>query len=78
MVSKRRTYTREFKVETVNVITGSNQSVAEVARYLEIHPPRSTSGFVSTGRIPLRPFLAKESRPQKLRKSAVSGAKTNA
>ncbi len=38
MVSKRRTYTREFKVETVNLITGSNQSVAEVARDLEIHP----------------------------------------
>jgi transposase len=38
MVSKRRTYTREFKVETVNLITGSDQSVAEVARDLEIHP----------------------------------------
>ena len=37
MVSNRRTYTREFKVETVNLITGSNQSVAEVARDLEIH-----------------------------------------
>jgi transposase len=38
MVSKRRTYTREFKVETVNLIIGSDQSVAEVARDLEIHP----------------------------------------
>ncbi len=38
MVSKIRTYTREFKVETVNLITGSNQSGAEVARDLEIHP----------------------------------------
>uniref|UniRef100_UPI0038B384B8 transposase n=1 Tax=Geothermobacter ehrlichii TaxID=213224 RepID=UPI0038B384B8 len=27
-----------FKVETVNLITGSDQSVAEVARDLEIHP----------------------------------------
>ena len=27
MVSKRRTYTREFKVKTVNLITGSDQSV---------------------------------------------------
>ncbi len=38
MVSKRRTYTREFKLETVNLITGSGHSVAEVARDLEIHP----------------------------------------
>ncbi len=38
MVSKRRTYTREFKVETVDLITGSGHSVAEVARDLEIHP----------------------------------------
>jgi len=38
MVSKRRKYTREFKVETVNLITGSDQSVAEVAQNLGIHP----------------------------------------
>ncbi len=78
MVSKRGTYTREFKVETVNLITGSHQSIAALARDLDIHPTRSTSGFVSIGRIPLRPFLAKESRPQKLGKLAVSGVKTNA
>ncbi len=38
MVSKRRTYTRGFKVETVNLITGSDQTVTEVAKDLEIHP----------------------------------------
>ena len=38
MVFKRRTYTRNFKVETVNLITGSDQSVNEVAKDLEIHP----------------------------------------
>ena len=78
MVSKRRTYTREFKVETVNLITGSGHSVAEVARDLEIYPSMLYSGFVSTARILARPFLAKESRFQRLKKSAVSGVKTNA
>ena len=38
MVSKRRRYTREFKIETVRLITDSDQSVSEVARDLEIHP----------------------------------------
>jgi transposase len=38
MVSKRRRYTREFKIETVRLITDSDQSVSEVAKDLEIHP----------------------------------------
>ncbi len=38
MNSKRKRYTREFKIETVNMITGSDHSVTEVARDLEIHP----------------------------------------
>jgi transposase len=38
MVSKRRRYTREFKIETVRLITDSDQTVPEVARDLEIHP----------------------------------------
>ena len=38
MVSKRRRYTREFKIETVNLVTGSDYSVTEVAKDLEIHP----------------------------------------
>lgn len=38
MVSKRRRYTREFKIETVRLITDSDQPVSEVARDLEIHP----------------------------------------
>jgi transposase len=38
MVSKRKRYTREFKVETVRLITASDQTVAEVASDLEIHP----------------------------------------
>ena len=36
--SKRKRYSREFKIETVRLITGSNHSVSEVAKDLEIHP----------------------------------------
>lgn len=38
MVSKRRTYPCEFKVETVKLLTGSGTSVQEVADDLGIHP----------------------------------------
>jgi len=38
MVSKRRRFTREFKIETVRLLTASDQSVAGVAEDLEIHP----------------------------------------
>ena len=38
MVSKRKRYSRDFKIETVRLVTGSDHSVAEVARDLEIHP----------------------------------------
>ena len=36
MARKRRTYTREFKVEAVKLVTEKGQSVAEVARSLGI------------------------------------------
>jgi transposase len=38
MVSKRTRYTREFKIETVHLLTGSDHPVTEVAKDLEIHP----------------------------------------
>jgi len=38
MVSKRRRFTREFKIETVRLLTGNDQPVVEVAEDLEIHP----------------------------------------
>jgi len=38
MVSKRRRFTREFKIETARLLTASDQSVAGVANDLEIHP----------------------------------------
>ena len=38
MVSERRRFTREFKIETARLLTASDQSVTEVAKDLEIHP----------------------------------------
>ena len=38
MVSKRRRFTREFKIETARLLTASGQSVTGVAEDLEIHP----------------------------------------
>ncbi len=38
MVSRRKRYTREFKIETVKLITGSDNSVTEIAADMGIHP----------------------------------------
>ena len=38
MVSKRKCFTREFKIETARLLTASDQSVVGVAEDLEIHP----------------------------------------
>ena len=37
MVS-RRSFTREFKIETVRLVTGSDSSVDQIARDMGIHP----------------------------------------
>ena len=38
MVSKRKSYTREFKVETVKLVTDGSANATEVARDMGIHP----------------------------------------
>jgi transposase len=38
MVSRRKRFTRDFKLETVKLVTSSDLSVAEVAEDLGIHP----------------------------------------
>ena len=38
MVFKRKSYTREFKVETVKLITDADTSVSQVAHDMGIHP----------------------------------------
>ena len=40
MVSKRKRYSREFKIETVRLVTGNDHSVTEVAKDL---PPRQVT-----------------------------------
>ena len=38
MVSRRRRFTREFKIETVKLVTDGDNSVAQVAVDMGIHP----------------------------------------
>jgi len=38
MVSRRKSFTREFKIETVKLVTDSDLTVIEVAEDLGIHP----------------------------------------
>ncbi len=37
MVSRRKTFTRDFKIETVKLVTDSDMSVSQVAEDLGIH-----------------------------------------
>jgi transposase len=38
MVSRRKSFTREYKIETVKLVTDSDLTVVEVAEDLGIHP----------------------------------------
>lgn len=38
MVSRRKSYTREFKIETVKLVTDGDAKVPEIARDMGIHP----------------------------------------
>ena len=38
MVSRRKSFTRDFKIEAVKLVTDSDFTVAEVAKDLDIHP----------------------------------------
>ena len=38
MVSRRRRFTREFKIETVKLVTDGDNSVAQIAVDMGIHP----------------------------------------
>jgi len=38
MVSRRRRFTREFKIETVKLVTDSDNSVTQIATDMGIHP----------------------------------------
>ena len=38
MVSRRKSFTRDFKIETVKLVTDSDMNVSQVAEDLGIHP----------------------------------------
>ena len=38
MIKRRRTYSREFKLEAVRLVEESDESVTEIAERLELHP----------------------------------------
>ena len=38
MVSRRKSYTREFKIETVKLVTDGGAKVPEIARDMGVHP----------------------------------------
>jgi transposase len=38
MILKRKSYTREFKIETVKLVTDGGANVPEIARDMGIHP----------------------------------------
>lgn len=59
MVSKRRHFTREFKIETVRLLTGSDQSIPEVAKDLDIHPNTVYKWVRQYGENPVEAFPGK-------------------
>ena len=62
MVSQRRRFTREFKIETVGLITGSDHTVAEVAKDLDIHPNTLYRWVRQQGQNPQEAFPGKGSQ----------------
>lgn len=59
MVSKRKRCTGEFKLETVRLLTGSDHSVTEVAKDLEIHPSTLYKWLHQYGENPKEAFPGK-------------------
>ena len=59
MVSKRKRYSREFKIETVRLVAGSDHSVNEVPQDLEIHPDTLYGWIHQYGENPKEAFPGK-------------------
>lgn len=72
MVSKRKRYSREIKIETVRLVTASDNSVTEVANDLEIYPNMLYEYIHQYSENRKRPFPGKENRPPRQKKSVVS------
>lgn len=80
MVSTRRRFSREFKIETVNLLlTGSDHTVPEVARDLEIHPNTRYRVVRQYGQNPQEAFPGKGRQTSEAEKnSLVSDVRINA
>ena len=75
----RKTYTREFKLQAVRMMTDQGLSVAEVARRLGVGenlPPQLEEGRPATGRRP--PSPARATSPPPRTNSAASGPRSSA
>ena len=77
MVS-RRSYTREFKIETVKLVTGGDSSVNQVASDMGIHPNTLYDGSSSFQRSRRRHFPAKGIWLQRSRNDPATQARERA
>jgi transposase len=59
MVSRRKSFTRDFKIETVKLVTDSDMSVSQVAEDLDIHPNTLYRWVRKFGENPTEPFPGK-------------------
>ena len=59
MVSRRKSFTRDFKIETVKLVTDSDMSVSQVAEDLDIHPNTLYRWVRKFGENPAEPFPGK-------------------
>jgi transposase len=62
MAKQRRTYTREFKIEAVKLVTEKGQSVAEAARSLGIGETLLRSWKDALAKAPEQPFPGQGNR----------------
>ena len=61
-MERRRTFSREFKLEVVKLVTESGVAVAQAAKDLDVHDNMRASGFVKCGMSPRRRSPAMASR----------------
>ena len=64
-MERRRTFSREFKLEAVRLVTERGVAVAQAAKDLDVH---ENVGFVSCERSPRRRSLATASRRPRTRR----------
>ncbi|QEL19368.1 IS3 family transposase [Limnoglobus roseus] len=78
MARPRTTYTAEYKLAAVKMMTAQKLSVAEVAHRLNVGRIYSVPGGRRSRRAGRRPSRATATRPRPTRRSAACGPKTHA